>query len=214
MLRTGKFTLSATGDLSGEIQQVQWGGPAEDYREQFLSTQPGDRANIFENFLGNFLSNYTLLGASLGNLDQYDKSLGFDYKFVAPAYANTAGDLLFFRPRIVGDKYTNLLTLFTQDKPRQYPLAFDEATLQTDLFDITLPAGYVPEGLPQPMQASCDYATYRSDTTVKDGVLHYQRTLEIKDVIVPKDKLPEIHAFLQQIAADQTSSAVLKKATP
>jgi len=34
-------------------------------------------------------------------------------------------------------------------------------------------------------------------------------------VIVPVDKLPEIRDFLQQVAADQQSAAVLKKtATP
>ena len=118
-------------------------------------------------------------------------------------------------PRVVGDKYTGNLDLFTIDgKPRQYPIQFDEASLQTDVFDIKLPAGYVPDGLPQPVQASCDYATYRSNTTVADGVLHYQRTLEIKDVIVPKEKLPELRAFLQQIAADQNSAAVLKQVEP
>jgi len=118
-------------------------------------------------------------------------------------------------PRVIGDKYTNDLNLFTVDgKPRKYPIEFDEATLQSDVFDITLPPGYVPDGLPRPVTASCDYAIYRSDTTVANGVLHYQRTLEIKSVIVPKDNLPEIRAFLQQIAADQTATAVLKKVSP
>lgn len=214
LIRIGKFSLTPAGDLSGDIQQIQWGGPAEDYRYQFLSTQPADRANIFENFLGSFLSNFTLTQASLGNLNQYDQNLMMNYKFVVGSYASVAGDMLFVRPRVVGDKYTSLLTLFSQDKPRQYPVAFEEATLQSDLFDITLPAGYVPDGLPRPVTASCDYATYHSTTTVADGVLHYQRTLEIKSVIVPKDNLPEIRAFLQQIAADQSATAILKKVSP
>jgi transglutaminase-like putative cysteine protease len=214
LIRTGKFTLSPTGDLSGEIEQLQWGGPAQDYREQFLSTQPAKRANIFESFLGSFLSNFVLTQASIGNLNQYDQALTLNYKFVAASYASVAGNMLFVRPRVVGDKYTNLLSLFTQDKPRQYPLAFPEATSQSDIFDITLPPGYVPAGLPHPVTASCDYATYRSDTTVANGVLHYQRTFEINKAIVPKEKLPEIRAFLQQIAADQTAAAVLKKVSP
>jgi transglutaminase-like putative cysteine protease len=215
LLRMAKLTLTASGDLSGEIQELRWGGPAADEREAFLETQPSKREQIFEGFLGQFLSTFQLTGASLGNLNNYDQTLSLDYKFFAPDYAKSAANLLIVSPRVVGDKYTGDLNLFTVDgKPRQYPIEFDEATLQTDSFDIALPSGYVPDGLPQPVQASCDYATYHSDTTVKDGVLHYQRTLEIKDVIVPKDKLPEIHAFLQQIAADQTSAAVLKKVTP
>lgn len=214
LIRVGKFSLTPAGDLSGDIQQIQWGGPAEDYRAQFLSIQPADRANIFESFLGTFLTNFTLTQASLGNLNAYDQNLMMNYNFVAASYANVAGNMLFVRPRVVGDKYTSLLTLFAEDKPRQYPVAFEEATLQSDMFDITLPPGYVPDGLPRPVTASCDYATYRSTTTVADGVLHYQRTLDIKSVIVPKKNLPEIRAFLQQIAADQTATAVLKKVNP
>jgi transglutaminase-like putative cysteine protease len=214
LIRIGKFSLSPGGDLSGDIQQIQWGGPAEDYRYQFLSTQPSNRANIFESFLGSFLTNFTLTQASLGNLDQYNQNLMMNYKFVAASYATVAGNMLFVRPRIVGDKYTGLLSLFSQDKPRQYPVAFEEATLQSDMFDITLPPGYVPDGLPRPVTASCDYASYHSTTTVADGVLHYQRTFEIKSVIVPKNNLPQIRAFLQQVAADQSATAVLRKVSP
>jgi uncharacterized protein DUF3857/transglutaminase superfamily protein len=214
LLRTAKFTLSPAGDLAGEIQEMFWGGPATDNRALFLEAQPSKRAEIFERFLGNFLSSFTLTAASLGNLEKYSDPLMLNYKFVAPAYANGSGNLLFVRPRVVGDKYTSLLTLFSQDKPRQSPVAFREATRQDDIFDITLPAGYVVDGLPQPVQASCDYAAYRSESKVESGVLHYKRTLEIKNVLVPTEKLPEIRDFLQQIAADQTASAVLRRTAP
>jgi hypothetical protein len=123
--------------------------------------------------------------------------------------------LLFVRPRVVGDKSTGFLRLFTEQKSRKYPIQFEEATRQDDLFDITVPKGYIVDGLPKPVQATCDYATYKSETTFADGVLHYKRSFEVKDVMVPVDKLPEIRAFLQQVAADQGSAAVLKKtATP
>jgi hypothetical protein len=215
LLRVAKLTLSSSGNLSGDIQEVRWGAPAASEREVFIETQPSKRAELFENFLSGFLNSFQLTGASLGNLNNYDQTLTLDYSFSAPDYAKSAGNLLIVSPRVVGDKYTGDLDLFTVDgKPRQYAIEFNEATLQTDVFNIALPPGYVADGLPRPVQASCDFATYHSDTTVANGVLHYQRTLQINDVIVPKDKLPEIRAFLQQIAADQTSAAVLKKVTP
>ena len=159
------------------------------------------------------MSNFTLTGASLGNLDQYDKSLVIDYKFVSQGYAKSTGDLLFVRPRVMGDEDSGLLTLFAQDKPRQYPIAFNEATRQDNMFDIALPAGYAVDGLPKPVQADCDYATYKSEIEVADGVLHYHRTFEIKNVEVPTEKLPEIRSFLTaNVAADQEASAVLRRA--
>ncbi|HVB87968.1 MAG TPA: DUF3857 domain-containing protein [Candidatus Dormibacteraeota bacterium] len=215
LLRIATLTLSPTGDLSGKVQELRWGAPASDERQMFLETQPAKRARLLESFLGDFLNSFQLTAASLGNLNDYNQDFTLDYGFFAPDYAKSAGDLMIVSPRVIGDKYTNDLNLFTVDgKPRKYPIEFDEATLQSDVFDITLPPGYVPDGLPRPVTASCDYAIYRSDTTVANGVLHYQRTLEIKSVIVPKDNLPEIRAFLQQIAADQTATAVLKKVSP
>jgi len=211
LLRSAKFSLSPAGDLSGEVEELEWGGPAAQQREEFLETQPAKRAEIFEHFLGNFLNNFALTGASLGNLEKYDESFIINYKFFSQGYANAAGDLLFVRPRVVGDKYTNYLRLLTQRKPRKYPIEFDEATLQSDVFDITVPPGYVVDGLPKPVQADCPYASYKSETTFADGALHYTRTFQVKDVLVPVDKLPEIRDFLQQVAADQESAAVLKK---
>ena len=214
LLRTGKFTMTPDGGLIGDVQELQWGGPAAQEREQFLSAQPSKRAEIFDGFLSQFLTNFTLTGASLGNLEKYDQSLVLSYKFNSAGYATTAGNMLFVRPRVLGDQYTSLLTLFSDKKPRQYPIQFEEATRQDDIFDITVPAGYVPDGLPQPVLANCDYAMYKSETKFADGVLHYKRTFEIKDVMVPKEKLPAIRDFRQQVAADQQSAAVLRRAAP
>jgi Domain of Unknown Function with PDB structure (DUF3857)/Transglutaminase-like superfamily len=215
LLRVAKFDLTASGDLAGEVQQVEWGGPAAAQREEFLGAPPSKRADIFEHFLGGFLNNFLFLGGSLGNLGKDDESLSLDYKFLSRGYANASGDLLILRPDVVGNEDIGLLNLFTQHKARKYPVEFEEAMRQDDVFDITLPPGYALDGLPQPVQASCDYATYHSEIKVSDGVLHYKRTFEVKDVIVPVDRLPEIRAFLEQVAADQQSSAVLKKtATP
>ncbi|MGA8011471.1 MAG: DUF3857 and transglutaminase domain-containing protein [Candidatus Acidiferrales bacterium] len=213
-LRTATFSLSATGDLTGDVHEMNWGGPASRERKAFLEAQSTKRADVIEEFLGGFLNNFTLTGASLTNLEKYDQNFGLDYKFVSPGYANASGDMLFLRPRVVGDQYSSLLRLFTEQKPRKYGIEFSEATRQDDVFDITLPPGYVVDGIPLPVQADCAYATYHSEIKVADGVLHYKRTFEIKDVEVPTEKLPEIRSFLKQVAADQQASALLRRATP
>jgi Domain of Unknown Function with PDB structure (DUF3857)/Transglutaminase-like superfamily len=214
LLRTAKLTLTETGQLSGEVQELDWGQPAADYREAFLDVQPSKRAEVIENFLGQFLSDYVLTGASLSNLEKYDQSFGLDYKFVSPRYATPSGNMLFLRPRVLGDKDSQLLRLFTEQKPRKYGIEFEDATRQDDVVDITLPPGYVLDGVPPPVQLDCSYASYHSEIKVSDGVLHYRRTYEVKDTEVPSEKLPEVKAFLKQIAADQESSALLRRATP
>ncbi|MGA6955755.1 MAG: hypothetical protein WBY73_11645, partial [Candidatus Acidiferrales bacterium] len=210
LLRTATLSVSDTGKLTGEVEELRWGGPAEESREQFLTAAPADRQKVFEAFLGNSLTNFSLTSASIGNLEKYDESLTLKYKFAADGYAKTAGDLLILRPRVVGAKGSNLLS----GKARKYPIEFTEATRQDDIFDITLPAGYVVDELPKPVDAECPYGTYKSQVLVANNVLHYKRTYEIKDVNVPTQNLDEVRDFFHQIAADEKSSAVLRRANP
>lgn len=81
------------------------------------------------------------------------------------------------------------------------PIEFQETTLQSDMFDIALPPGYVVDELPPPFQAHCDYARYKSEVQVKDTVLHYTRTYEITDLVVPSEKLSGVRDFFHQVAA-------------
>ena len=210
LLRTATLTLGPTGNLSGDVNELRWGAPADDSRAQFAGSSPSDREKVVEKFLGAFLNNFTLTSASIDNLDKHDANLILHYQFVVEGYAKTAGNLLILRPRVVGDKGSSILA----GKARKYPIEFEGTTLQSDVFDITLPAGYVVDELPQPVDAKCDYASYKSNVEVKDNVLHYKRTYEIKGVVVPTEKLPEVRDFFHQVAAAEKSSAVLRRANP
>jgi len=156
------------------------------------------------------LTDFSLKSASVSDLEKYDDAFSISYKFTVKGYAKTAGDLLIVRARVVGTEGSNLLF----GKPRKYPIEFNEATLQSDVVDIALPAGYVVDELPKPVDAHCDYASYQSDVQVIDNVLHYKRTYEITAVSVPTDKLPEVRDFFHEVAAAEKSSAVLRRVNP
>jgi hypothetical protein len=210
LLRTGEFSLSPAGDLSGDVQETRWGGPATQDRQRFMEEPPAKRADIFDEFLGSSLNNFTLTSASIGNLDRFGEILSLHYKFTSEGYAKNAGDLLILRPHIVGALPSAIL----EGKPRKYPIQFREATRQDDVFDINLPAGYVLDELPPTASASCEYASYRREIQVKGDKLHYQRTYEVKDIVVPAEKLDEVKPFLEQMAAGDNASAVLRRANP
>jgi transglutaminase-like putative cysteine protease len=210
LLRTGTLSLSEAGNLDGTVLETRWGAPAEMRRAQLMGIEPKLRAKVFEEFLGATLNTFTLTHASIGNLDQFDQTLTLNYSFVSSGYAKTAGDLLIVQPRVVGRPGSNILA----GKPRKYPIEFREASRQDDVFDITLPKGYVVDELPKPVKAECAYGSYKSEMRVEGNVLHYQRMYEITDVIVPTQKLDEVKDFFHQIAADEHASAILRRATP
>jgi hypothetical protein len=210
LLRTGQLKLTSTGDLTGDIQEVRWGGPAATERAWLLQTAPADRVKVIEEILGKQLANFRLTGATIGNLESYDQTLTLNYKFVAESYASDAGNLLLMRPRVLGNKRG----IVDSDKPRKYPIEFPEATLQTDDFQITLPPGYVADDLPDAVDVKSEFASYKSKTEISGNSMHYQRTYQVTDILVPTEKLPSLRNFFSQIASDERATAVLRKSTP
>jgi hypothetical protein len=209
LFRTATLTLTSNGNLGGNVQELRWGGPAVSSRYELLSSTPADRAKVFERMLGSGMTNFRLTGATVGNLDKYNETLDLEYKFVTDSYAKSAGDLLIIRPRVVGERGSTILT----GKDRKYPIEFSGTSLQSDLFDITLPAGYVVDELPKPVDVHCAYASYKSNVEVKDNILHYKRVYEVTDISVPTEKLSEVREFFYEVAAAEKSSAVLRRTT-
>jgi len=208
LARSGKLRLDDSGTLSGTVQEERSGEPARDQRIELQSALPGDRAKVLENFLGTFLGGFRLTNASAENLQDNDKNLILRYDFTAENYAKSAGSLLIVRPRVLGQKSEGLL----EGKERKYPVELGIATLQTDLYEIALPAGYKVDELPPPMHADYSFASYESKIDVVNNVLRYERTYQVKQVSVPLEKLAELKRFYRQVAADERSSAVLKRA--
>ncbi len=208
--RSAKFSLSPTGVISGDVEEVRWGEEAASRRKELLAVQPSDRAKVVEGFLSNSVGNFALKTAMVGNLDQYNLALTLKYSFAAENYARSAGNLLIVRPRVLGQK--GFMLPIEKDKKRVYPVVLSEPSLQSDDFEITLPPGYVVDELPQPTEAKCEYGSYHSQVEVNGNTLHYKRTYEIKNVTVPPQKLEAFRDFLRQINSDERQSAVLRKA--
>lgn len=205
-MRVGQFTIDSSGGITGAVKEIRWGGPAVQSGAQFLDVAPKDREKVIDRFLGTFLDNFQLHAASVGNLTDFDKTFTVDYRFSAPSYAKEAGDLIIFRPHVLGEKGSTVLS----EADRKYPVEYDEATLQTDEFDFTLPAGYTVDELPPPVKTDCGYISYSSKTVL--DVLRYIRTYQVNDVTIPVPKFRELRATFDAIAADERAAVVLKHA--
>jgi hypothetical protein len=207
LLRVAKLQLTPAGTLVGEVQEVRGGYPATYRRAALMDLSVAERKKVLENYLANFLGGFALQNLEVENLENNDSNLVVRYKFVAQNYAKTVGDLLLVRPRIVGNKSSGVL----EGKPRKYPLEFDATSLESDVFEIALPSGYAVDELPPPVEVKTPFAEYKSTVEVNGNVLRYQRDYKVHDVRVPVESLDEMKKFYRHVAADERSSAVLKK---
>ena len=111
------------------------------------------------------------------------------------------------RPRVLGSKSWSVLET---KEPRKFPLEFEGPSRDTDSFDIALPPGYEVDELPPPMDMDYSFGSYHSKTEASGNVLHYTRSLEIKELSVPVGKMDELKKFYRMIATDERNTAVLK----
>jgi|HubBroStandDraft_1064217.scaffolds.fasta_scaffold00538_14 hypothetical protein len=208
--RVGKLTLDANGVLKGDVQEVRLGDRAFSERLRLRKvTQNADRIKPIESLLAASLPNFQIARASIVNLERTDQPFGFNYSFEADNYAKNAGNLLLVRPRVLGSKSSGILET---KEPRKFPLEFDGPLRDTDSFEIALPAGYEVDELPPPMDAEFSFGSYHSKTEADGNVLHYTRSMEIKELSVPVNKMDELKKFYRMIASDERNTAVLKPA--
>src|SRR6267154_2742561 len=162
--RTAKLSLSATGTVSGEVQETRVGDRAWSQRWALRTvTKDADRIKPIETLLSRSLGTFQITKASVGNLQLTDQPFMYNYSVVAQNYAKTAGNLLLVRPRFIGNKSTDLVET---KEPRKYPVEFEGPSRDTDTFEITLPAGYEVDDLPPPVNADYSFASYHSKTEV------------------------------------------------
>jgi len=208
--RTGKLTLDEKGTLTGDIKEVRLGERAAAERwAQRTVTKDSDRIKPIEILLSHSLSQFQITHASVLNMTATDKPFGFNYSFQSPDYAKNAGGLLLVRPRVLGSKSYGFLET---KEPRKFPIEFEGPARDTDNFEITIPAGYIVDDVPPPVDADYDFASYHSKTEVKGNVIDYQRTFEVKELSVPVSRSEELRKFYRIIASDERNTVVLKTA--
>ncbi len=203
----GEFTLASDGTLTGSVDTVHIGPEGGELRRFLKYTDEKERRAALETAVASDVPGLTLTSFDFVQPAALDKPLEFHYKLTASQYAHTAGPLLLVRPRVVGS-----FALPFNDKPRTVPINLDATGRWHDSFDITLPAGYVVDETPDPVEMDTEFATYKSSVTAKGNVLHYERDYVVKKVEIPASEATTFRKLMGTILMDEKGTAVLKKA--
>jgi hypothetical protein len=208
--RTAKLALNAQGTLSGEFVEWRVGDSARRQRYALRSvSKDADRIKPIEQLMSHSLGTFHFTKATVSNVDYPDRPFGYDYSIVAENYAKSAGNLMLVRPRVVGEYASGILE---QKELRKYPVEFDGPAKNSDMFEITLPAGYEVDDLPPAVDVDYEFASYHSKTEAAGNTLKYSRTFEVKELSVPLSKVDDLKKLYRIIASDERNTAVLKPA--
>lgn len=210
--RTGKLTLTISGNLQGDVEETRVGDRAAGSRELYTSAEKSaDKIKPVERLLADSLSIFNITNERITTSDNTNSPFIWNYSFQAENYARSAGNLLLVRPRVLGSKSSGLLEV---PDPRRYPIEFEGPVQDTDSFDITLPPGYVVDDLPPAVDADYHFASYHAKTEVVGNVLRYHRTFEVKELSVPVSEAEQLRKFYRIITSDERNNAVLKLGSP
>jgi len=204
--RTGKFTLAADGTLSGSVDTIRSGSEGGELRGALKRLDAKEQREALELIVSHDVPGVVLNTFEFVQPSALDKPAEIHYKMTATQYAHTAGPLLLVRPRVVGS-----LARAFNDKPRKVPIDLEETGHWHDSFDIALPAGYVVDETPDPVDLDVGFATYHSAITSKDNQLHYERDLTVRKVELAASEAGVYRRLEGTILADEKGTAVLKK---
>jgi hypothetical protein len=195
--------------LTGDVLETWLGDGAAEQRYVLRAAQQDvDQIKPVESMLTHSLSTFEILQATVTNLRIMDLPLIWKYTLEVPRYPRNAGELLIIRPRVLGSMSSALLET---KETRQHPIEFEAPVRNTDVFEITVPKGYVPDSLPRAVNEDIGSIAYHSATTFAGNVLRYTRTLEVKELSVPVAKAQSLKEFYRAIEGDERNSALLKK---
>jgi hypothetical protein len=204
--RTANFRLDADGVLKGTVTEKRFGDVSELRREVYAKGDAKQQTEFLDHMLGRDFTAFSATDVKVENVDALNKDFTLTYSLSAERYAKAMGSLLMVRPRVLGD-----LDIDTDRKPRTVPINLDETMQATDEYSIEIPDGYSVDEIPDPVKLDLGFAAYQSDVQVTGNTLHYKRTYTIRQITLPADRYADVQKLAGAIAADEASSAVLKK---
>jgi Domain of Unknown Function with PDB structure (DUF3857)/Transglutaminase-like superfamily len=204
--RSASFHLDADGVLKGTVTEKRFGDVSEVRRDVYGQADVKRQTEFLDHVLEHDFTAFSATDVKAENIDSLNKDFTLSYSLSAERYAKAMGPLLMVRPRVLGD-----LDIDTDKKPRTVPINLDETMQAVDEYSIELPDGYAVDEVPDPVKLDVGFAAYQSDVEVKGNTLHYRRTYTLREITLPADRYADVQKLAGTIAADESSSAVLKK---
>ncbi|UKM64898.1 DUF3857 domain-containing protein [Flavobacteriaceae bacterium GSB9] len=202
----GRYTINSNGGIEAEVQLISKGIQYDD--KYWLETETERDLDMHYKKRWRYINSIAINSMAIDN----DKSsIAFNEKisFKAPNYTKKAGNRMlltvnaFNRSTHVPDRYRN----------RKYPLKIRRGFVDIDHVEITLPANYILEALPNDITIENKFGSYKTTFVKKDETkLIYRRTFIVNDGEYPKEDYKAFREFYKEVSKmDNAKAALIKK---
>lgn len=200
-------TLDASGQLNGTIQASDGGYSALDNRRALKDAESPDA--FVQGVLLDGLDEAIIDSCSVINEEKVAEQLKTEATFSAPAYAQVAGDFIYFNPTPLGRLGENPLRL----PERAFPVDLAYPRQRVYTFQLKLPEGYAVQEAPQSVRFLLPEGggMYQRLIQVQGDVLSIQSQFVIKRTVFEPERYEQLRSFFEQVVATEVEQVVLKR---
>ncbi len=204
--RRTDLVLDADGNLQGSIHERSVGQAAVSERGLKRSLSPPDYNKRIEQWIVRGIST-----ARLSKITPTDKiaegRFELDIELTAPSYAQLMqGRLMIFKPAVV----SRLNSLWLTEPKRSSPVVLEPYAF-SEISTIKLPAGFAVDELPDAVNLDTPFGKYSTSYEVKDGNLHFKRTMIITSSQIAVEKYATVKDFFVKVRNAEQAPVVLLK---
>ena len=202
--RNISVTLTDSGAVTGKISEKAIGQTSAYFRREHRSLSSSDFRKVIEGWLTNGSAGAQLVGLS-ANDKQAQSGFDLDVEFAAPQYGQMMQNrLLVFKPVIVGRRNAIFLT----EPKRTNPIEMDSHAMR-ETVTFQLPAGFVVDEVPDPVNLETPFGKYTTKYDAKDGKLVFTRSVTMNRGTVSADKYAGVKDFFAKMLDAEQSPVVL-----
>jgi transglutaminase-like putative cysteine protease len=204
--RMAEVILSPDGSIKASLRERAIGQSAVEERSIFRGLSRPDYMKKIERWIARGAS-----GASISKVEPSDNSaegrFALDVDFTAERYGQVMQNrLLVFKPAIVSRRESLSLT----ESSRKYPVVL-ESHAYDETVKVKLPEGFVVDELPDSVKLEEAFGTYATNYVVKDGQLHFTRSLVLRSATIPAGEYVKVRDFFEKMRDAELTPVVLIK---
>ncbi len=204
----GKCILEKDGTISGDLVISTTG--AQYRRHYWLQEEDSEEIDEHYKKFWSHINNLSLEEYAFEN-DKEAIKFKETVKVSANSFANTVGNRILFSARTFAQK----TSVPPRHRNRKYPMEIQRGFLNKDSFEVSLPAGYSVETLPEPTKIENKFGEYSISFSVDGNQLNIERKLLIKAGEYPNTDYDLYRAFKRKISkSDRRQIALIQKTQP
>lgn len=200
-----RVRLTSSGDATAQVRMHYTGNQQDDLRHTLAPLSGREREAWLREHLTT--SSFELVNADFSEIKAKSLAVELPVALELPRYASRTGKRLFVPVNLM-ERWSYLLPPVEE---RTQPVKFfPYAFVDVDTVHYALPDGFRVETLPDAVNLETSFGRYKARVLPEqDGLLVYQRWLEISEATLPAAQYEAFRVFLRQVAQADLAQVVL-----